>query len=91
MGLGASTTKRTAPVNGWNRPRYMVDTKAEIRWFFDSEQFYDKYGRNIDDQGRIMSMHQMPNGDLVFGMAQKYFRYTLMGEPSYVQTAARLH
>ncbi|HML76939.1 aryl-sulfate sulfotransferase [Geobacter sulfurreducens] len=75
----------------WLEPAelYMVDTKGEIRWFFDSEQFYDKYGRSIDDQGRIMSMHQMPNGDLVFGMAQKYFRYTLMGEQAYVRKLPR--
>ncbi|BBA71519.1 aryl-sulfate sulfotransferase [Geobacter sulfurreducens] len=75
----------------WLEPAelYMVDTKGEIRWFFDSEQFYDKYGRSIDDQGRIMSMHQMPNGDLVFGMAQKYFRYTLMGEQAYARKLPR--
>lgn len=75
----------------WLEPAelYMVDTKGEIRWFFDSEQFYDKYGRSIDDQGRIMSMHQMPNGDLVFGMAQKYFRYTLMGEQSFSRKLPR--
>lgn len=75
----------------WLEPAeiYMVDTKGEIRWFFDSEQFYDKYGRSIDDQGRIMSMHQMPNGDLLFGMAQKYFRYTVMGEPSFARKLPR--
>lgn len=75
----------------WLEPSeiYMVDTKGDIRWFFDSEQFYDKYGRSIDDQGRIMSMHQMPNGDLVFGMAQKYFRYTLMGEQSFARKLPR--
>lgn len=69
----------------WLEPSeiYMVDTKGEIRWYFDSEYFYDKYGRDIDSQGRIMSMHQMPNGDLVFGMAQKYYRYTLMGEQAF--------
>lgn len=75
----------------WLEPAelYMVDTRGEIRWFFDSEAFYDKYGRSIDDQGRIMSMHQMPNGDLVFAMAQKYFRYSLMGEPSFVRKLPR--
>lgn len=75
----------------WLEPSeiYMVDTKGQIRWFFDSEQFYDKYGRDIDSQGRIMSMHQTKNGDLIFGMAQKYFRYTLMGEQSFVRKLPR--
>ncbi|ADI85872.1 aryl-sulfate sulfotransferase [Geobacter sulfurreducens] len=75
----------------WLEPAemYLVDTKGEIRWFLDSEQFYDKYGRDIDSQGRLMSMHQMPNGDLLFGMAQKYFRYSIMGEPSFARKLPR--
>lgn len=75
----------------WLEPAelYMVDTKGEIRWFLDTEQFYDKYGRDIDSQGRIMSMHQMPNGDLLFAMAQKYFRYTLMGEMAFERKLPR--
>lgn len=69
----------------WNEPAefYIVDTKGEIRWYLDTEQFYDKDGRKIDDTGRIMSFYQMKNGDIVFGQAQKYFRYSILGEESF--------
>ncbi len=69
----------------WNEPAefYMIDTKGEIRWYLDTEQFYDKNGRNIDDTGRIMSFYQLKNGDLLFGQAQKYFRYSVMGEVAF--------
>ncbi len=69
----------------WNEPAefYMIDTKGDIRWYLDTEQFYDKDGRKIDDTGRIMSFYQLKNGDLLFGQAQKYFRYSVMGEMAF--------
>jgi arylsulfate sulfotransferase len=69
----------------WNEPAefYIIDTKGDIRWYLDTEQFYDKDGRRIDDTGRIMSFYQMKNGDIVFGQAQKYFRYSITGEKSF--------
>lgn len=75
----------------WMEPAeiVLVDTQGEIRWYFDSNVFYDKYGRSIDDLGRIMSMHQAENGDLLFATANKYFRYTLMGEPAYARKLPR--
>ncbi|RXJ66943.1 aryl sulfotransferase [Halarcobacter ebronensis] len=75
----------------WLEPSeiYMVDTKGEIRWYLDTEQFYDKYGRNIDDTGRIMSINMLDNGDLLFAQSQKYFRYSLMGEKSFSRKLPR--
>ncbi|MFT7003342.1 MAG: arylsulfate sulfotransferase [Sulfurimonas sp.] len=75
----------------WLEPAeiYLVDTQGEIRWYFDTNYFYDKYGRNIDDLGRIMSMHLTENGDLMFGQAQKYFRYSMMGEKSFSRKLPR--
>lgn len=75
----------------WLEPAemYLIDTRGEIRWFLDSEQFYDKYGRSIDDLGRLMSMHQFANGDLLFAEAQKYFRYSMMGEKSFERKLPR--
>jgi arylsulfate sulfotransferase len=75
----------------WNEPAefYMIDTKGDIRWYLDSEQFYDKYGRNIDDTGRFMSFYQAENGDIVFGQSQKYMRYGMLGDPSFVRKLPR--
>ena len=81
-------------VNGageWLEPSefYMVDTKGEIRWYLDTEQFYDKNGRSIDDTGRIMSFYQMKNGDIVFGQSQKYMRYSMLGEKAFQRKLPR--
>lgn len=75
----------------WNEPAefYMIDTKGDIRWYLDSEQFYDKYGRNIDDTGRFMSFYQLENGDIVFGQSQKYMRYGMLGDQSFTRKLPR--
>jgi len=75
----------------WNEPSefYMVDTKGEIRWYLDSEQFYDKDGRRIDDTGRFMSFYQLKNGDIIFGQSQKYMRYGMLGDQSFTRKLPR--
>ncbi|WP_024956015.1 aryl-sulfate sulfotransferase [Sulfurospirillum arcachonense] len=86
-----ATKHKTHGAGEWLAPAemYMVDTKGEIRWFVDTEQFYDKDGRRIDDTGRIMSFHQTDNGDIIFAQAQKYYRYSMMGEKAYERKLPR--
>ncbi len=87
----ATAAQKTHGAGEWLEPSefFALDTQGEIRWFLDTEQFYDKYGRSIDDLGRIMSMHQLGNGDIVFGQAQKYFRYSVLGEPAFARKLPR--
>ncbi|MCD8213570.1 MAG: aryl-sulfate sulfotransferase [Campylobacter sp.] len=69
----------------WNdyTENYIVDTKGEIRWYLDYTKFYDRRERNVEDGGMMMGFHQLPDGDLSFGMAQRYMRYDLMGKAAY--------
>ena len=69
----------------WNdfTENYIVDTKGEVRWYLDYQKFYDRSERRVMDGGMMMGFHQLKNGDISFGMAQRYLRYDLMGREIY--------
>ena len=69
----------------WNdfTENYIVDTKGEVRWYLDYQKFYDRSERRVMDGGMMMGFHQLKNGDISFGMAQRYLRYDLMGKEIY--------
>ena len=75
----------------WNdyTENYIVDTAGEVRWYLDYTKFYDRRERNVENTGMMMGFHQMPNGDLSFGMSQKYMRYDLMGKQVYERLLPR--
>ncbi|AQW87222.1 arylsulfate sulfotransferase [Campylobacter pinnipediorum subsp. caledonicus] len=56
---------------------FVVDTKGEVRWFFDSDKLLD-YG-NIYKTGIQMGFRQNVDGALTWGFGQRYVKYDLMG------------
>jgi arylsulfate sulfotransferase len=75
----------------WQSPSeiWMFDTQGEIRWYLDTTAFFDDYGRSIDDLGQMMSMHFYKNGDVLVGQAQKYYRFSMMGEMAFERKLPR--
>ena len=69
----------------WNdfTENFVVDTQGEVRWYLDYQKFYDRSERRVMDGGMMMGFHQLPNGDLSWGMAQRYMRYDMMGKEVY--------
>lgn len=69
----------------WNdyTENFIVDTKGEVRWYLDYTKFYDRSERIVEKTGMMMGFHQLDNGDLSFGMSQRYMRYDLMGKEVY--------
>lgn len=56
---------------------FMVDTKGEIRWYFDSDKMLD-YG-NIYKTGIQMGFRQNLDGAITWGYGQRYVKYDVMG------------
>ena len=60
---------------------FIVDTKGEIRWFFDNAKLMDWH--NIYNRGLMMGFHQNNDGSLTWGFGQRYVKYDLMGKESF--------
>lgn len=56
---------------------FIIDTKGEIRWYFDNDKLMD-YG-NIYNRGIMMGFRQNNDGALTWGFGQRYVKYDLMG------------
>lgn len=56
---------------------FIVDTKGEVRWYFDSDKLLD-FG-NIYRTGIQMGFRQDNDGALAWGFGQRYVKYDLMG------------
>ncbi|ASM35988.1 aryl-sulfate sulfotransferase [Campylobacter sputorum] len=56
---------------------FIIDTKGEIRWYFDSDKLLD-YG-NIYKTGIMMGFRQNNDGAITWGFGQRYVKYDLMG------------
>ncbi len=63
----------------WNGAsmEFIVDTKGEIRWYFDSDRIMDY--ANIYKTGNQMGFRQSDDGALIWGYGQRYVKYDLMG------------
>ncbi|WOT04909.1 aryl-sulfate sulfotransferase [Shewanella youngdeokensis] len=63
----------------WNYQsvNYITDTNGDIRWILDDSSFTDD--QNIMGRGFIMGVHQVSNGEIIFGKGQKYYRMDLLG------------
>ncbi|WP_139453759.1 aryl-sulfate sulfotransferase [Campylobacter armoricus] len=56
---------------------FIIDTKGEIRWYFDNAKLMD--WNNIYNRGIMMGFHQNEDGALTWGFGQRYVKYDLMG------------
>ena len=56
---------------------FIIDTKGEIRWYFDSDKMLDP--GNIYRTGIQMGFRQDIDGALAWGFGQRYVKYDLMG------------
>ncbi|WP_291952945.1 aryl-sulfate sulfotransferase [Campylobacter sp.] len=56
---------------------FIVDTKGEVRWYFDSDKFLDP--SSIYKTGIQMGFRQNADGALTWGFGQRYVKYDLMG------------
>ncbi|MBF7043781.1 aryl-sulfate sulfotransferase [Campylobacter volucris] len=56
---------------------FIIDTKGEIRWYFDSDKLMDY--DNIYNRGIMMGFRQNNDGALTWGFGQRYVKYDLMG------------
>ncbi|MCR8684734.1 aryl-sulfate sulfotransferase [Campylobacter ureolyticus] len=56
---------------------FIVDTKGEVRWYFDSDKMLDP--GNIYRTGIQMGFRQDIDGALAWGFGQRYVKYDLMG------------
>ncbi|MSN95937.1 aryl-sulfate sulfotransferase [Campylobacter sp. FMV-PI01] len=56
---------------------FIVDTKGEIRWYFDSDKILDP--GNMYKTGIQMGFRQDIDGALAWGFGQRYVKYDLMG------------
>lgn len=84
-------SKGSGGAASWNdyTENYIIDTKGDVRWYLDYDKFYDRSERIVEKTGMMMGFHQLPNGDLSFGMSQKYMRYDLMGKKVYERVLPR--
>ena len=75
----------------WNdyTENFVVDTQGEVRWYLDYQKFYDRHELDVRNGGMMMGFHQLGNGDLSFGMAQRYMRYDMMGKEVYNRVLPR--
>ena len=64
----------------WDRHTftYVFDTQGETRWTLDTTQIHDVNDRN--KRGIIMGIHQVENGDIIFGQGQKVYRFDMFGK-----------
>ncbi|WOT05525.1 aryl-sulfate sulfotransferase [Shewanella youngdeokensis] len=64
----------------WDRHSmtYIVDTQGESRWTLDTNKIHNSY--EMGKRGIIMGIHQMDNGDIVFGQGQKIYRFDMFGK-----------
>ncbi|MCV3446024.1 aryl-sulfate sulfotransferase [Campylobacter lari] len=60
-----------------NSNAFIIDTKGEIRWYFDNDKLMD--WNNIYNRGIMMGFKQNTDGALSFGFGQRYVKYDLMG------------
>ncbi|WP_267524215.1 aryl-sulfate sulfotransferase [Campylobacter sp. MG1] len=57
---------------------FIIDTKGEIRWYFDADKLMD--WNNIYNRGIMMGFHQNTDGAFSFSFGQRYAKYDLMGK-----------
>ncbi|WP_025820115.1 aryl-sulfate sulfotransferase [Shewanella marina] len=64
----------------WDRHpvTFITDTQGETRWSLDVSDIHDV--KHLEKRGIVMGIHQMDNGDIIFGQGMKIFRMTMMGE-----------
>ncbi|WP_298444248.1 aryl-sulfate sulfotransferase [uncultured Ferrimonas sp.] len=64
----------------WDRHTftYVVDTQGETRWVLDTSKIHD--AKQLDKRGIIMGVHQMDNGDIVFGQGNYIYRFDMFGK-----------
>ncbi|MCV3393600.1 aryl-sulfate sulfotransferase [Campylobacter sp. IFREMER_LSEM_CL908] len=60
-----------------NSNAFIIDTKGEIRWYFDNDKLMD--WNNIYNRGIMMGFRQNTDGALTWGFGQRYVKYDLMG------------
>ncbi|EPV3110872.1 aryl-sulfate sulfotransferase, partial [Campylobacter jejuni] len=70
------------PVGGameWdeNSNVFIIDTKGEIRWYFDNDKLMN--WDNIYNRGIMMGFHQNKDGALTWGFGQRYVKYDILG------------
>lgn len=70
------------PVGGameWDLEPYvwMVDTNGDVRWYLKADEIRDS--NNIYKKGNMMGFMQTKDGNLLWGMGQRYMKYDLMG------------
>lgn len=70
------------PVGGameWdeNSNVFIIDTKGEIRWYFDNDKLMN--WDNIYNRGIMMGFHQNKDGALTWGFGQRYVKYDVLG------------
>ena len=56
---------------------FIIDTKGEIRWYFDNDKLMD--WDNVYNRGIMMGFHQNKDGALTWGFGQRYVKYDLLG------------
>ncbi|APA47257.1 hypothetical protein BLD42_04385 [Campylobacter jejuni] len=56
---------------------FIIDTKGEIRWYFDNDKLMN-WG-NIYNRGIMMGFHQNKDGALTWGFGQRYVKYDILG------------
>ncbi|QIZ76230.1 aryl-sulfate sulfotransferase [Ferrimonas lipolytica] len=63
----------------WDRwsVNFITDTQGEVRWYLDHNKIHDIY--DARKRGVLMGVHQVDNGDIIFGQGQRYYRMDLMG------------
>ncbi|WOT06635.1 aryl-sulfate sulfotransferase [Shewanella youngdeokensis] len=58
---------------------YVVDTKGEIRWWMNSENFYDGFDIDANKRGSLTGLNLTKQGTYTFVMGQSYGEFDLMG------------
>lgn len=56
---------------------FIIDTKGEIRWYFDNDKLMN--WDNIYNRGIMMGFHQNKDGALTWGFGQRYVKYDILG------------
>ncbi|MBK1964800.1 aryl-sulfate sulfotransferase [Campylobacter novaezeelandiae] len=63
---------------------FIIDTKGEIRWYFDNDKLMD--WNNIYNRGIMMGFKQNNDGALTWGFGQRYVKYDVMGREIFNRT-----
>lgn len=73
----------------WDYESYVwiVDTNGDIRWYLKTDELRDPY--DIRRKGNMMGFDQTKEGDLIWGMSQRYMKYDLMGREIYSRMLPR--